>query len=127
MNVSPILIKAKDCFPFENQEGNGEVIQYFISKQKELNIFQFQNSSSDDLEIAYFNNKDAKWYAGRLVGEAQFWYKNNLYKILIEPRFGNLHLFRMLEEAFNIKLSYSKNAIKKRDNYQYLIKHLIAF
>lgn len=127
MNDTPILIKAKDCFPFENQEGNGEVIQYFISKQKELNIFQFQNSSSDDLEIAYFNNKDAKWYAGRLVGEAQFWYKNNLYKILIEPRFGNLHLFRMLEEAFNIKLSYSKNAIKKRDNYQYLIKHLIAF
>ncbi len=127
MSNSPILIKAKDCSPFENQEGNGEVIQYFISKQKELNIFQFQNTSSDDLDIAYFNNKDAKWYAGRLVGEAQFWYKNNLYKILIEPRFGNLHLFRMLEEAFNIKLSYSKNAIQKRDNYQYLIKHLIAF
>lgn len=128
MTNSPIVIKAKDCYPFENQEGHGDAIQYFISTQKDLNVFRFENSlSDDDLEIAYFNYKDAKWYAGRLVGEAQFWYKNDLYKILIEPRFGNVHLFRMLEEAFNIKLSYSKNAIKQRDNYQYLIKQLIAF
>lgn len=128
MKNSPITIEAKDCFPFENQEGNGEAIQYFISTQKELNIFHLGDHQTDeDLEIAYFNTREAKWYAGRLVGEAQFKYKGVDYKIVIKPRFGNIQLFRMLEEVFNIKLSHSKNAISKQDDYQYLIKQLIAF
>ncbi|WP_339728653.1 5-methylcytosine restriction system specificity protein McrC [Maribacter stanieri] len=128
MTESPILIEAKDCFPFKNQEGNGEAIQYFISNQKELNIFHLGNQQkSDDLEIAYFNTKDAKWYAGRLVGEAQFKYNEIDYKIVIKPRFGNLQLFRMLEEVFNIKLTHSKSNVNKQNDYQYLIKQLIAF
>lgn len=128
MSESPILIEAKDCFPFENQEGNGEAIQYFISNQNEINIFHIGNhNKNDDLEIAYFNTKDAKWYAGRLVGEAQFKYKGIDYKIVVKPRFGNLQLFRMLEEVFNIKLTHSKSNVNKQDNYQYLIKQLIAF
>jgi len=128
MLESPVIIEAKDCFPFENQEGNGEAIQHFISNQNELNIFHIGNhNKNDDLEIAYFNTKDAKWYAGRLVGEAQFKYKGIDYKIVVKPRFGNLQLFRMLEEVFNIKLTHSKSNINKQDNYQYLIKQLIAF
>lgn len=125
---SPIIINAKDCFPFENQEGNGEAIQYFISNQKTLNVFHIGNQSdNDDLEIAYFNTRDGKWYAGRLIGEAQFKFKGVDYKIVIIPRFGNMQLFRMLEEVFNIKLSSSKSAINKHDDYQYLIKQLLAF
>ncbi|WP_339698337.1 hypothetical protein [uncultured Marixanthomonas sp.] len=128
MSKSPIIIKAKDCFPFENQEGNGEAIQYFISNQQKLNLFHIGDlHKDDDLEIAYFNTKDAKWYAGRLVGEAHFIFKDVEYKIIIKPRFGNLQLFRMLEEVFNIKLTKSKSSIKKQDDYQYLIKQLIAF
>lgn len=128
MSKSPIIIKAKDCFPFENQEGNGEAIQYFISNQQKLNLFHIgDHHKDDDLEIAYFNTKDAKWYAGRLVGEARFIFKDVEYKIIIKPRFGNLQLFRMLEEVFNIKLTKSKSSIKKQDDYQYLIKQLIAF
>ena len=124
----PIIIEAKDCFPFENQEGNGEALQYFISNQQKLNIFHIgDHQKNDDLEIAYFNSKDAKWYAGRLVGEARFKFKDVEYKIVIKPRFGNLQLFRMLEEVFNIKLTSSKSSIKKQDDYQYLIKQLIAF
>lgn len=125
---SPIIINAKDCFPFENQEGNGEAIQYFISNQKTLNVFHIGNhSDNEDLEIAYFNTRDGKWYAGRLIGEAQFKFKGVDYKIVITPRFGNMQLFRMLEEVFNIKLSSSKSAINKHDDYQYLIKQLLAF
>ncbi|MEW4924149.1 hypothetical protein [Algibacter sp. 2305UL17-15] len=128
MSEAPILIEAKDCFPFENQEGNGEAIQYFISNQNELNIFHIGNQNkNDDLEIAYFSTKDAKWYAGRLVGEAQFKYNGIDYKIVVKPRFGNLQLFRMLEEVFNIKLTHSKSNVNKQDDYQYLIKQLIAF
>ncbi|WP_286761330.1 5-methylcytosine restriction system specificity protein McrC [Salegentibacter sp. UBA1130] len=125
---SPVLINAKDCFPFENQEGYGDVLKYFISNQKQLNIFHFSNyTNRDDLEIAYFNTRDGKWYAGRLIGEAQFEYKDVNYKIVITPRFGNLQLFRMLEEIYNIKLANSKGTITKQNDYQYLIKQLIAF
>tara|TARA_R110001583_G_scaffold22927_8_gene85489 strand:- start:202 stop:1521 length:1320 start_codon:yes stop_codon:yes gene_type:complete len=128
MSKSPIIIKAKDCFPFENQEGNGEAIQYFISNQQKLNLFHIGDHHKDeDLEIAYFNTKDAKWYAGRLVGEARFKFKDVDYKIVIKPRFGNLQLFRMLEEVFNIKLTSSKSSINKQNDYQFLIKQLIAF
>ena len=128
MLESPIIIEAKDCFPFENQEGNSEAIKYFISNQKTLNIFHIVNHpNNDDLEIAYFNTRDGKWYAGRLIGEAQFNYKGVNYKIVIKPRFGNLQLFRMLEEVFNLKLSNSKSTINKHHDYQYLIKRLIAF
>lgn len=128
MTEEPIVIEAKDCFPFENQEGNSEAIQYFISNQKQLNIFNISDKQADeDLEIAYFNNRDAKWYAGRLVGEAEFNFKGVVYRIVIKPRFGNLQLFRMLEEVFNIKLSESKETITRKNDYQYLIKQLIAF
>lgn len=128
MSYSPIIIEAKDCFPFENQEGKGEVLRHFISNQNALNIFHIgDRRSNEDLEIAYFNSKEAKWYAGRLIGEAQFEFNGVEYKIVIKPRFGNLQLFRMLEEVFNIKLTNSKSSIKKQDDYQYLIKQLIAF
>jgi 5-methylcytosine-specific restriction enzyme subunit McrC len=129
MNLAPILLVADDCSPFENQEGYGDAIQYFISKKDTLSIFKFKNKGCDDGddEIAFFNYRDAKWYAGRFIGEATFEFNNLIYKITINPRFGKPQLFRMLEEVYNIRLPHSKSTFEKQNDYQYLIKKLIAF
>lgn len=123
-----ILLEANDCCSFQNQEGHGAAIQFFISKKNNFSIFKFSNKvQDDDEEIAYFNIRDAKWYAGRFIGEANFEFNNLRYRIVINPRFGNVQLFRMLEEVFNIRMPHSKSTFEKQNNYQYLIKKLIAF
>ena len=128
MNLETIILEAKDCCPFINQVGHGEAIQYFISKKNNLNIFNFgKKVKDDDDEIAYFNYREAKWYAGRFIGEAVFQYNNFKYQIIINPRFGNNQLFRMLEEVYNIRLPHSNNNIEKQKKNQYLIKKLISF
>lgn len=128
MGSNPIIITANDCSPFENQKGYGEAIQYFISQKEMLNVFHIgEIKKQDDLEIAYFSYKDAQWYAGRLIGEATFDFEGVTYKIIIKPRFGNVQLFRMLEEVFNVRLTNSKNTIQKNNEFQFLIKKLIAF
>ena len=128
MTSDTVILEAKDCCSFLNQEGHGEAIQYFISKKNSLTIFNFgKKSNKEEEEIAYFNYRDAKWYAGRFIGEALFEFNNTKYKIIINPRFGNNQLFRMLEEVYNIRLPHSKNNFEKQNQYQYLIKKLIAF
>lgn len=128
MSSSPIIISANDCSPFENQQGHGEAIQYFISQKETLNVFHIGDKvNQDKLEIAHFNYKDALWYAGRLIGEATFNFEDETYKIIIKPRFGNMQLFRMLEEVFNVRLTNSKNTTQKNNEFQFLIKKLIAF
>src|SRR5215203_6032678 len=112
-NEPDILLEANDCFPFQNQEGHSEAIKFFIANAAKWNVFHFGNALGDeDLpEIATFNYRDSKWYAGRLVGEADFIYENRNYKIKINPRFGTLQLFRMLEEVFNVRFSESKKQL----------------
>jgi len=128
MPSNPIIISANDCSPFENQQGHGEAIQYFIAQKSTFNVFHLSDKSKqDDLDIAYFSYKDALWYAGRLIGEATFDFGEQTYKIIIKPRFGNVQLFRMLEEVFNVRLTDSKNTIQKKNDFQFLIKKLIAF
>ena len=123
-----IILKAKDCHIIEGQEGHGEAIQYFISRQSEFQTFQFDLSAERDKpELAYFNYQQAKWYAGRMVGEASFEFKGQHYKFKVQPRFGDVQLFRMLEEIFNLRLSESQTTIEKQANYQVLIRKLIAF
>ncbi len=128
MGAEKILLEGKDCLAISNQLGHADAIQYFVSKSSNLNIFRFiQAQDSNDNEVAYFNTRDAQWYAGRLVGEANFSFNNRDYKILIKPRFGPMQLFRMLEEIYNIRLTDSKSSIEKDIDYQVLIKRLIAF
>jgi 5-methylcytosine-specific restriction endonuclease McrBC regulatory subunit McrC len=128
MSSNPIIISANDCSPFENQQGHGEAIQHFISQKEAFNVFHIgDNAKQDELEIAHFNYKDALWYAGRLIGEATFDFEDETYKLIIKPRFGNVQLFRMLEEVFNVRLTDSKNTIQKNNEFQFLIKKLIAF
>ena len=123
-----IILDGKDCSIINNQSGHAEAIRYFISQRSKLNVFNFlPDKERDDNDIAYFNTKDAYWYAGRLVGEANFVYENRNYKILIKPRFGPIQLFRMIEEIYNIRLTDSKSSIENNLNYQVLIKKLIAF
>ncbi len=123
-----IILNAKDCLSFDNQDNHANAFQYFISQSSKLNIFKFeQNTASNDIEIALFNSKDALWYAGRLVGEANFTFNEIDYKIRIEPRFGQVQLFRMLEEIYNIRLTDSKSVLDNHVDYQLLMKKLIAF
>lgn len=126
---STILLEANDCCAFKNQEGYSEAIQYFISNASEWSIFHFNSPSGDKEipEIAFFNYQDAKWYAGRLVGEATFNYNGQQFEIKIKPRFGLLQLFRMFEEVFNVRFSESKKSLTRHDNIQFLIKKMISF
>lgn len=129
LNHPHITIEAKDCCAFQNQEGNSEVIQHFITNANQWNVFHFTTNKKDkeELDIATFNGNDGKWYAGRLVGEATFEFKGNTYKIKINPRFGDLQLFKMLEEAFNIRFTNSKSLLTKQENSDFLIKKMISF
>lgn len=128
MSRETIILNAKDCSLINDQNGHSNAIQYFISQSENLNIFRFENKVlTEETEIAYFNTRDALWYAGRMVGEANFNFKDVQYKIKFEPRFGQIQFFRMLEEIFNIRLINSKSKFEKQIDTQFLIKQLIAF
>jgi 5-methylcytosine-specific restriction enzyme subunit McrC len=124
-----INIEAADCCIFQNQEGHGEALQYFISNSAKWNTFHFitESESDEPPEIALFNHREAKWYAGRLIGEATFDFSGKRYRIIVRPRFGSAHLFRMLEEVYNVRFSPSKTLVNRQDDFQYIVKKLIAF
>ncbi|WP_405377501.1 5-methylcytosine restriction system specificity protein McrC [Nonlabens sp. Asnod3-A02] len=130
MHNSLVTLRANDCSPFQNQEGHADAIQYFLSKPELKNVFHFKtkkNRFEDDSPIAEFNYKTSSWYAGRYIGEATFEYNNQHYKIIILPRFGNLQLYNMLEEVYNIRLSKSSSIQKNDNQFQLLIRKVIAF
>jgi hypothetical protein len=125
-----IILEAKDCCAFSNQEGHADAIQYFLSTQNKCNVFQFNSSKEvrlDESPIISFSYTDGKWYAGRYIGEAFFKYQKKEYQILIRPRFGNNQLFRMLEEVFNIRFNESNQLVNKQKDFQFIIKKIIAF
>lgn len=130
MGKDVIILEAKDCCAFSNQEGHADAIQYFLSTQNNCNVFQFDSSKEvrlDESPIISFNYNDGKWYAGRYIGEAYFKYQKKEYQILIKPRFGNIQLYRMLEEVFNIRFSESNQSVNKQKDFQFIIKKIIAF
>jgi len=124
-----ILIEANDCSPFQLKPEQEEVLHFFARSVSTINTFHFSSDYYNDekLPIAEYDYYSGTWWAGRLVGEATFKYKDNFYKILIKPRFGELHLFRMLEEIFNVKLTESSHTLNRRQDFQFLIKKLISF
>jgi len=130
MGKDLIILEAKDCCAFSNQEGHADAIQYFLSTQNKCNVFQFDSSKDvrlDESPIISFNYTDGKWYAGRYIGEAYFKFQKREYQILIKPRFGNTQLYRMLEEVFNIRFSESNQSVNKQKDFQFIIKKIIAF
>ena len=130
MGKQKVILEAKDCCVFLNQEGHADAIQHFLSTQTQNNVFQFIPTAEkrlDESPILSFNYSDSKWYAGRYVGEAFFNYKGTDYHIIIAPRFGNNQLYRMLEEVFNIRFSESNQKVDKQKDFQFIIKKIIAF
>lgn len=124
-----IIIETKDCTPFNLKPGQEQVIQHFAKSFSKANTFLFSVNYEDDenLPIAEFNYSTGQWWAGRLVGEAAFLYQEKNYKIIIKPRFGEMFLFRMLEEIFNVKLAETNNSLMRNNDFQFLIKKLISF
>ena len=130
MSKQKVILEAKDCSVFFNQEGHADAIQYFLSTQSKSNIFLFSPNREvrlDESPLISFNYLDGKWYAGRYVGESFFTFKGVEYHIIITPRFGNAQLYRMLEEVFNIRFSDSNQKAEKQKDFQFIIKKIIAF
>ncbi|MCB0540188.1 MAG: hypothetical protein KDE33_21910 [Bacteroidetes bacterium] len=105
MSENLIHIEAFDCLPFPTDKINANVLQEFIQSQSENKFWFTANGQEDDAALAEFDYKTFCWNAGRFVGEADFQYNQQKYRITIKPRFGEKMLFRMLEEIFNIKIT----------------------
>ena len=123
-NIIPL--ETQDCLAFE-MPGHRSAIQHFVTKVSDFEVFYFGNSRKEDLSLAHLNYKTGQWRAGRLVGESYFDYKGQKYRISIKPRFGRQHLFRMLEQIFNVRLTESRHAYDTSDSRQQLIRKLISF
>lgn len=124
-----ILLEAKDCTTFKLLPGQEQVMHHFVRSVSKTNTFYFSTNSRDDenLPVAEYDYATGKWWAGRLVGEATFAFEGKNYKVIIKPRFGELFLFRMLEEIFNVKLAETSNSLNRNQDFQFLIKKLISF
>lgn len=123
-NVIPL--EALDCLEFKEQQ-YGSAVQYFVTRTSDFEVFHFGDDREEELPLAHLNYKTGEWIAGRLVGEAYFNYEGQKYRIGIDPRFGDKHLFRMLEEIFNVRLVDSKHTYDTSDSKHQLIRKLISF
>lgn len=126
--MKAIPLEAKDCSPFHLQSGQEKALQYAITHSDKLNVFRCNPTYrvDDDEPLAWFNYKDGKWWAGRFIGEATFSFEQKTYKIVITPRFGQTFIVRMFEVIFNVRLLESQSAITKSENYESLLRKLIA-
>jgi 5-methylcytosine-specific restriction endonuclease McrBC regulatory subunit McrC len=96
------------------------------SDQFEKFHFSDNQSDSDSTELAYFDSKKG-WVSGRMVGEARFNHKGTDYKIIVKPRFGEIHLFRMLSEIFNVRFTATESEYDTSTDEHVLIRRLISF
>jgi len=127
MNENLVHIEAFDCLPFPADKINANVLQEFIQSQNE-NKFWFTTFGQDkDAPLADFDHRAYCWNAGRFIGEADFEYNQQKYRITIKPRFGERMLFRMLEEIFNIRITSSASQNSNKAEWKHFIKRIIAF
>lgn len=122
----PITIPAKDCLYFDDQSFGNE-LQHFIKEAADFELFHFGEKVDDIPSIIEFDAVCGEWKAGRLVGEARFEYEGKDFLLSINPRFGQQHLFRMLEEVFNVRITESSHAYDTKASKQQLIRKLISF
>ncbi len=127
MSESLIHIEAFDCLPFPADKVNANVLQEFIQSQSGNKFWFTHNGREDDAPLAEFDYKTYGWNAGRFVGEADFEFNQQKYRITIKPRFGEKMLFRMLEEIFNIRITSSASQSSNKDQWKHFIKRIIAF
>lgn len=126
-----IDISAADCLPFSNQDQSDfEIaIRGFLEAEKEISILSFSKNriESDEDHLVEFDYLTRQWRAGRYVGEALIPVKEKMFRFRIQPRFGKVFLFRLLEEVFQIKFTKSFNSIERKKQNQNYIKQIIAF
>ncbi|MBY0755864.1 McrC family protein [Clostridium sardiniense] len=123
------ILSAKDCLEFNLNNEEEEALKYFIKNNNfDNNIFNFdkRKEKNEDIILAEYDYRQGKWRAGRFIGRSKFVYNDKEYELVIEPRFGNLILFKMVEEIFNIKIVNNQIGIRKNNNSEILIKKLIA-
>lgn len=128
MSDQPIIISAEDCSPLNNTEGHEDAIEAFLRQSDQFEKFHFSHTQSDNdtPELAYFDSKQG-WTAGRMVGEAIFNHKGTVYKFIVRPRFGEVQLFRMLSEIFNVRFTATESAYDTSTDEHVLIRRLISF
>lgn len=139
------IISAKDSSTFSINESC--YVNAKNSWQKFL--FDFSNSFLSDHSVFHFSpnkknieddvpfaqllrnandNNKWEWFAGRWVGKTTIQRKSNeeSYTIKVEPRFGNLSLFVLLEEIFSINIlnNLSDEDLSDTDS---LLQRLIPF
>ncbi len=124
-----ILIEAKDCSYLDSQNIHDDVLKHFIYSFSRGNILYLSPEKKEDehIKVIEYDFIKRNWIAGRFVGEASFSFQDKNYKIFIRPRFGEIFLFRMLEEIYQIKLSETRGIYNRTHDFQLLIKKLIAF
>lgn len=128
MSKDPVVILAKDCLVFQNTEGNAEAVEAFLRRSEQFEKFHFSDTQPDSNkpDLAYFDPAQG-WIAGRMVGEATFRYQDADYTIRIKPRFGEVQLFRMLSEIFNVRFTEANSEYETGSAEHILIKRLISF
>jgi len=131
------IISAKDCEFFESKNNKSkksdnikELYDFTASFSKD-HVFSFSNKTKDktidyrDAPFATFEydseiNK-INWRAGRWVGEN----KNKNRTILVEPRFGDIILFIMLEEIFSINILNDSKKVSNSNSINSLLENII--
>lgn len=116
-------ITAKDCSLFCDKYA--DIIHKFATRADQFEQFRFKDYE-EKIPLAQLDHRENKWRAGRLVGEAYFSFKGEKYKIEISPRFGEKHLFRMLEEIFNVRLTDSRHSYDNSESKHQLVRKLIS-
>ena len=124
-----INIDTKDCSLLQLPVEQMQALQVFNTNAVAFNCFNFKLNpcSEESTSLLEYDYKNNSWWTGRYIGEANFKHNGNDYKLSIYPRFGELFLFRMFEEIFNIKLTHSTNKIAKSNDIQFLIRKVISF
>ena len=127
------IISAKDCEFFESKKKSDNIKELFdfTASFSKDHVFSFSNKTKDktidykDAPFATFEydseiNK-INWRAGRWVGEN----KDKNRTILVEPRFGNIILFIMLEEIFSINILNDSKKVSNSNSLNSLLENII--
>lgn len=124
-----INIETKDCSLLQISSEHLEAIKSFNTNAVAFNCFNFKANpySEESTSLLEYDYKNNSWWSSRYIGEANFKHNGQEYKLTIQPRFGELFLFRMFEEIYNIRLTHSTNKITKSTDIQFLIRKVISF
>ena len=129
------IISAKDCnfFNYSSTKKDLEPLESFIKSFSRDKVFSFSNRTRDnvvDYEAVPFatwekdkEKNEWNWRAGRWVGENN----DTNTKIIVEPRFGYITLFIMLEEIFSINILKDHKDLSHSNSINFIFRQIIPF